>query len=118
MASATALMYDQIKIADKTAKTQKFFDICNVATNKTDPATITAYAQWLIKQGTPQTLPKAEALLADARKANPGNLNLLILSGVAARMGKKMKPAEDYFIEPLGIASANSDVINRSSTCS
>jgi len=56
---------------------------------------------------------KAEAMLADARKANPGNLNLLILSGVAARMLKKMKPAEDYFIEALGIAPANSDVINQ-----
>jgi predicted Zn-dependent protease len=109
---STALMYDQIKIADKTAKTQQFFDRA-MATNKTDPATVTAYAQWLIKQATPQTLPKAEALLADARKANPGNLNLLILSGVAARMGKKMKPAEDYFIEALGIAPANSDVINQ-----
>lgn len=109
---ATALMYDQIKIADKTAKTQQFFDRA-MTTNKTDPATVTAYAQWLIKQATPQTLPKAEGLLADARKANPGNLNLLILSGVAARMGKKMKPAEDYFIEALGIAPANSDVINQ-----
>jgi predicted Zn-dependent protease len=109
---ATALMYDQIKIADKTAKTQQFFDRAMTG-NKTDPATVTSYSQWLIKQATPQTLPKAEALLADARKANPGNLNLLILSGVAARMGKKMKPAEDYFIEALGIAPANSDVINQ-----
>ncbi len=47
------------------------------------------------------------------RKANPGNLNLLILSGVAARMEKKMKPAEDYFIEALGVAPANGDVINQ-----
>jgi predicted Zn-dependent protease len=109
---STALMYDQIKIDDKTAKTQQFFDRA-MATNKTDPATVTAYAQWLIKQATPQTLAKAESLLADARKANPGNLNLLILSGVSARMDKKMKPAEDYFIEALGIAPANSDVINQ-----
>jgi predicted Zn-dependent protease len=109
---ATALMYDQLKVDDKTAKSQQFFDRA-MATNKTDPATVTAYAQWLIKQGTQQTLAKAEALLADARKANPGNLNLLILSGVAARMDKKMKPAEDYFVEALGIAPANSDVINQ-----
>lgn len=109
---ATALMYDQLKIDGKAAKTQQFFDRA-MATNKTDPATITAYSQWLIKQGTPQTLPKAEALLAEARRANPGNLNLLILSGVAARMSKKMKPAEDYFVEALGIAPANSDVINQ-----
>jgi Tfp pilus assembly protein PilF len=38
---------------------------------------------------------------------------LLILSGVAARMGKKLKPAEDYFVEALGIAPANGDVINQ-----
>jgi predicted Zn-dependent protease len=109
---ATALMYDQISIADKAAKTQQFFDRA-MATNKSDPATVTAYAQWLVKTSTPQSLAKAEGLLADARKANPGNLNLLILSGVAARMGKKMKPAEDYFIEALGIAPANGDVINQ-----
>ena len=28
-------------------------------------------------------------------------------------MGKKMKPAEDYFVEALGIAPANIDVINQ-----
>jgi Tfp pilus assembly protein PilF len=109
---ATALMYDQLKVTDKTAKTQSFFDRA-LATNKSDPATVTAYAQWLVKQSTPDSLAKAEGLLAEARKANPGNLNLLILSGVAARMGKKMKPAEDYFIEALGIAPANGDVINQ-----
>ena len=52
-------------------------------------------------------------MLAEARKANPGNLNLLILSGVAARMQKKMKPAEDYFVEAHGIAPGNGDVINQ-----
>ncbi len=109
---ATALMYDQIKVADKAAQSQKFFERA-LAANKVDPATVTAYAQWLVKSGNPQQLTKAEQILGDARKANPGNLNLLILSGVAARMGKKMKPAEDYFIEALGIAPANGDVINQ-----
>ncbi len=117
---STALMYDQINIADKAAKTQQFFDRAmataknnNDPAAKNDPATATAYAQWLIKTSTPESLTKAEAILADARKANPGNLNLLILSGVSARMGKKMKPAEDYFVEALGIAPANGDVINQ-----
>ncbi len=109
---ATALMYDQLKLSGKTEKVQQFFERA-MATNKTDAATVTSYAQWLVKQGTPQSLAKAEALLADARKANPGDLDLLILSGVAARMDKKMKPAEDYFIEALGIAPANGDVINQ-----
>ena len=103
---AAALMYDQLKMATET---QQAFDRA-LAANKTDPSTLTAYAQWLIKSGS---VDKAETVLAEARKANPGNLNLLILSGVAARMAKKMKPAEDYFIEALGIAPANGDVINQ-----
>ena len=52
-------------------------------------------------------------MLAEARKANPDNLNLLILSGVAARMTKKMKPAEDYFVEALRDLPGNGDVINQ-----
>src|SRR5262249_12790800 len=109
---ATALMYDQLKVDDKAAQSQKFFERA-LANNRTDDKTVTAYAQWLIKSGNQQSIAKAEQLLADARKANPGNLNLLILSGVAARMSKKMKPAEDYFVEALGIAPANGDVINQ-----
>lgn len=103
---ASALMFDQLK---KTSETQQAFERAYAA-SKTDPATLTAYSQWLIKTGA---VEKAEAMLADARKANPSNLNLLILSGVAARMMKKMKPAEDYFVEALGIAPANGDVINQ-----
>ncbi len=103
---AAALMYDQLKM---NSETQQAFDRAMQA-SKTDPATLTAYAQWLIKTGG---VDKAETILADARKANPGNLNLLILSGVAAHMQKKLKPAEDYFIEALGIAPANVDVINQ-----
>src|SRR4051794_39892874 len=109
---ATALMYDQLKVDDKAAQSQKFFELA-LKNNSTDDKTITAYSQWLIKSGNPQSIAKAEALLAGARKDHPGNLDLLILSGVAARMSKKMKPAEDYFIEALGIAPANPDVINQ-----
>ena len=103
---AAALMYDQLKMPTET---QQAFDRA-IAANKADPTTLTAFSQWLIKTGS---VDKAEATLAEARKANPGNLNLLILSGVAARMVKKMKPAEDYFVEALGIAPANADVINQ-----
>lgn len=106
---AAASMYDQLKIADKA---QQAFDRALEA-NKTDANTLTAYTQWLIKANTPESLTKAEALLAEARKANPGNLNLLILSGVAARMQKKMKPSEDYFVEAHGISPGNGDVMNQ-----
>jgi tetratricopeptide (TPR) repeat protein len=106
---ASAALFDQLKMPDKA---QLAFDKA-LAANKTDPDTITNYAQWLIRSGTPEAISKAEAVLADARKANAGNLNLLILSGVAAHMQKKMKPAEDYFLEAHGIAPQNSDVINQ-----
>lgn len=109
---ATALMYDQLKVADKDAQIKKFFERA-LATNKTDPDTVTQYAQWLIKSGSPDDLAKADALLAESRRANPGELRLLILSGIAARMEKKAKPAEDFFVEALGIAPANGDVINQ-----
>lgn len=103
---AAALMYEQLKMASET---QQAFDRA-IAANKTDPTTLVPYAQWLIKSGA---VDKAEGVLNEARKANPGNLNLLILSGVTARMLKKMKPSEDYFVEALGIAPANGDVINQ-----
>ena len=69
-----------------------------------------AYAQWLIKTGS---VDKAEAALAEARKANPSSLDMLILSGVAARMAKKMKPAEDYFVQALRLSPSNGAVINQ-----
>jgi Tfp pilus assembly protein PilF len=106
---ATALMYDELKNKDKA---QQAFDRA-LASSKTDVNTIVPYVRWLIKQGGSANLAKAETVLTDARKANPGDLNLLILSGVTARMNKKTKPAEDYFVEALGIAPANGDVINQ-----
>ena len=103
---SAALLYDQL---GQTKEAQTAFDRA-IAANKTDAATLTAYGQWLIKQGS---VEKAEAILADARKANPEALNIFILSGVAARMAKKMKPAEDYFMEALRISPANGDTLNQ-----
>jgi tetratricopeptide (TPR) repeat protein len=40
-------------------------------------------------------------------------VDALSLSGVAARMSKKMKPAEDYFVEALRLGPSNSGVINQ-----
>jgi tetratricopeptide (TPR) repeat protein len=81
-----------------------------LAASKTDPATLVAYAQWLIKTGA---VEKAEAVLADARKANPEVLNLLVLSGIAARMNKQPKQAEDFFVDALRISPANTDTLNQ-----
>jgi tetratricopeptide (TPR) repeat protein len=103
---AAALTYDQL---GQQQQAQQAFDEA-LKRNRSDANTLTAYGQWLIKQGS---IEKAEAVLAEARNANPDSLNILILSGVAARMSKKMKPAEDYFVEALRISPANADTINQ-----
>ncbi|MCI0333291.1 MAG: tetratricopeptide repeat protein [Planctomycetes bacterium] len=111
---AAALMYDQLAKEDPKMqeKAQQFFDRA-IAANKSDPATLIAYGQWLIKNGSEASLKKAETVLADARKANPEVLNLHILSGIAARMNKQLKPAEDHFMEALRISPANADTLNQ-----
>jgi Tfp pilus assembly protein PilF len=103
---SAAFYYDQL---DQQQQAQKAFDEA-IKVGKTDPATLTAYGQWLIKNGS---LEMAETVLTEARKANPENLNLLILSGVAARMNKKMKPAEDHFMEALRLSPGNGDTLNQ-----
>jgi Tfp pilus assembly protein PilF len=103
---AAALMYDQL---DKSAESQRMFDEA-VKSDPNGATTLANYAQWLIKTGS---VEKAESVLATARKADPASVDVLILSGVAARMAKKMKPAEDYFLEALQIAPANAIVLNQ-----
>jgi tetratricopeptide (TPR) repeat protein len=102
---ATALMYDQL---GQDNEAQQAYERAMAADKSAE--TITSYARWLIKAGS---IDKAESLLASARQANPDNLDLLVLSGVAARMNKKMKPAEDFFVEALGKAPSNGSVINQ-----
>jgi tetratricopeptide (TPR) repeat protein len=108
---SAALMYDQLGQEDPKMReqAQKFFDRA-MTSNKNDANTLTAYGQWLIKNGQ---LEKAEQVLAEARKANPSVLNLLILSGVASKMNKQLKPAEDHFMEALRISPANGDTLNQ-----
>lgn len=103
---AAALMYDQLGDATRA---QQAFDRA-VSGDKSDANALAAYGQWLIKTGS---IEKAETILEAARKANPESLDILILSGVAASMAKKMKPAEDYFVEALRISPTNGGVINQ-----
>jgi Tfp pilus assembly protein PilF len=104
--AAAALMYDQLGMQNEaqTAFTRAY------NANKNDDNTVTQYGQWLVKTGKVQ---QAEQVLSEGLKSNPDSLSLLILSGVAARMNKKMKPAEDYFVQAWGISPANVDVINQ-----
>lgn len=113
---SAALMYDQLAQAAEGSeagefqkKAQQFFDRA-LSGNKNDPATLVAYGQWLIKNGK---IEQADAVLAEARKANPEVLNILVLSGITARMKKDLKPAEDLFMEALRISPANTDTLNQ-----
>jgi tetratricopeptide (TPR) repeat protein len=103
---SSALLYDQLGQRDEAAKS---FESA-VRADKTNLKTLIAYAQWLIQTGDPA---KAELVLAQSRKIDPESVDALSLSGVAARMSKKMKPAEDYFVEALRLGPSNSGVINQ-----
>jgi Tfp pilus assembly protein PilF len=104
--AAAALMYDQLGMQNeaKEAFTRAY------SANKTDANTVTQYGQWLIKTGNVQ---QAEQVLSEGLKSNPESLSLVFFSGVAARMNKKMKPAEDYFVKAWGMSPANVEVINQ-----
>jgi tetratricopeptide (TPR) repeat protein len=111
---SAALHYDQLsqqaegaEATEMQKKAQQFFDR---AIKKSDAPTLVAYAQWLIKN---DNLEKAEAALAEARKANPDVLNLLVLSGITARMREQYKPAEDFFMDAVRISPANTDTLNQ-----
>jgi tetratricopeptide (TPR) repeat protein len=103
---ASALVYEQL---GKRPEAQKAFDRA-VAANKSDVKVLTSYASWLLQTGDEA---KAESVLADARKSDPDNLDVLTLSGVAARMAKKLKPAEDYLMAALRLSPSNGGVTNQ-----
>ena len=103
---AAALLYEQLGMRSE-AKTA--FENA-VKANREDAKTLNAYAQWLLSTGD---VTRAEQALAAARRAAPEDLDTLVLSGVAARMAKKMKPAEDYFVAALRLSPSNAAVINQ-----
>ncbi len=103
---SAALLYEQLGMRSE-AKTA--FEAA-VKANREDPKTLNAYSQWLLATGD---VTRAEQALSAARRAAPDDLDTLVLSGVAARMGKKMKPAEDYFVAALRLSPSNAAVINQ-----
>ena len=81
-----------------------------VKAKRNDAKTLASYAQWLLQTGD---VGQAEKALKAARDVEPENLDVLVLSGVAARMEKKMQPAEDYLVAALRLAPSNAAVINQ-----
>jgi tetratricopeptide (TPR) repeat protein len=103
---SAALLYEQL---GKRSDAKTAFESA-VRANREDVKTLAAYAQWLLQTGD---LVNAEKALGAARRVDPENLDVLILSGAAARMGKKAKPAEDYFVAALRLSPSNAGVINQ-----
>lgn len=103
---AAALLYEQLGMRSE-AKTA--FENA-VKANREDVKTLNAYAQWLLATGD---VTRAEQALSAARRVAPEDMDALVLSGVAARMAKKMKPAEDYFVAALRLSPSNAAVINQ-----
>lgn len=103
---SAAVLYEQLGMRNE-AKTA--FEAA-VKANREDAKTLNAYAQWLLASGD---VTRAEQALSAARRVAPEDLETLILSGVTARMAKKMKPAEDYFVAALRLSPSNAAVINQ-----
>lgn len=103
---SAASMYDALNMPNEA---KQAFDLAIKEDGK-NIGTLTSYAQWLIKTGKAEDAAK---VLAEARKIDPNSLDVLTLSGVAARMSKQLKPAEDYFVAALAIAPSNGGVINQ-----
>jgi Tfp pilus assembly protein PilF len=106
---ATALMYDRRDLAEKA---QQWFEEA-IKREPKDLATITSYASWLLRANK---IGDAETRLAAARISHPEALEVFTLSGVAARMNKKPKEAEDFFVTALGKAPAHVGVMNQLAT--
>lgn len=103
---AAALLYEQLGMRNEA---KAAFETA-VKANREDVKTLTAYSQWLLQTGD---VARAERALEEARRVEPENLDVLILSGVAAKIAKKMKPAEDYLVAALRLSPSNGAVINQ-----
>lgn len=103
---SAAIVYEQLGMRNEA---KAAFEAA-VKANREDVKTLNAYAQWLLAAGD---VARAEQALTAARRVAPEDLDALVLSGVAARMGKKMKPAEDYFVAALRLSPSNAAVINQ-----
>ena len=101
-----ALLFAQMGEPDKAAKT---FQIA-VDQNEQDAQTLISYAQWLIQS---QNTDEAEKVLKKAKNVSPESLDVLMLSGVAAKMAGKRLPAEENFKAALAQSPSNRSVLNQ-----
>ena len=101
-----ALLFAQMGDSDKAAKT---FETA-VTQNQDDSRTLTSYAQWLIQS---QNITEAEKVLKKAQNIAPESIEILTLSGVAAKMAGKRQPAEEDFKAALAQSPSNRSVLNQ-----
>ncbi len=103
---AAATMYQRL---DKPDQARQAFERA-YAENKTDKATLVAYGQWLLQT---DQIEQAKTLMTAARKAIPNSFEILLLSGLAARMSGELDAAEQFYMQALAIQPTNRDVYNQ-----
>ena len=101
-----ALLFAQMGDSDKATLTFK----TAVDQNQDDARTLVSYAQWLIQS---QNIDEAEKVLKRAQSLSPDSLEILTLSGVAAKMAGKRQPAEENFKAALAQSPSNRSVLNQ-----
>jgi tetratricopeptide (TPR) repeat protein len=72
--------------------------------------TLFAYAQWLMEIGE---APAALQPLRNARLLKPEDPQLLLFSGVAAKMAGNMDEAEQFLLDAMKYSPASQDVLNQ-----
>ena len=103
---AAATMYHRL---GKPEQARQAFERAYAA-DKTDRATVSSYGNWLLQT---DQIEQAQTLLAEGRKALPDAFELLLLSGLAARMGGDVDSAEQFFMQALALAPTNRQVYDQ-----
>jgi tetratricopeptide (TPR) repeat protein len=77
--------------------------------NRTETATVQAYAEWLVQQGQ---LDKAQEVAHELLEQTPDSVEALLLEGVIAFMRKEPDRAEQAFRKVLSIDDSNANARN------
>lgn len=103
---ASAKLFHQMGKMDDA---RKFFEQA-IEKDGQNPETLFAYAQWLMEMGE---AVRSREPLSQARRLKPDNPQLLLFSGVAAKMAGNMDEAEQFLLDALAIAPTSQDVLNQ-----
>lgn len=103
---SAALMYQQ---RDAQSRAMEAFEKAFQQSGES-PTTLVSYAQALLQNGDAK---KAEQVLKRARSAAADQVNVWLLSGVAARMAGDDDSAEKHLLQALAMQPSNREVLNQ-----